>query len=95
VCGVCVCVWCVCVGVCVCVFVALVIQHAKRMRHLVKCVLPRSTRCFDIDDTIFEQKTIEQKCTFCFSLQILSQNFLILKRIERDIFKNVYRSSSK
>jgi len=51
VCGVWVCVWCVCmcgvcvwcvgvcVCVCVCVFVALVSQHAMRMRRIAMCGL--------------------------------------------------------
>ena len=30
---------------------------------------------------------------FCFSLQLLSETFLILRRTERDMIKNVYRSS--
>jgi len=36
-----VCVWCVgvCVCVCVCVFVALVSQHAMRMRRIAMCGL--------------------------------------------------------
>jgi hypothetical protein len=41
VCRVCVCVWC---GVCL----ALVIQHAIRMRHIVIYGLPRSTTFFHI-----------------------------------------------
>jgi hypothetical protein len=32
----------------VCVFVALGIQHAMRMRHIVLCGLPRSTTSFHI-----------------------------------------------
>jgi len=31
-----------------CVFVALVVQHAMRMRHIVICSLPRSTIFFHI-----------------------------------------------
>jgi hypothetical protein len=32
---------------------------------------------------------------FLFSLQLLSETFLILSRTERDMIKNVYRSSCK
>jgi hypothetical protein len=35
------------------------------------------------------------KCVFRFSLQILSEKILILERNERDMTKNVYRSSCK
>jgi hypothetical protein len=38
----------VCVCVCVCVCVALGIQHAMRMRRIVNCGLPRSTKFFQI-----------------------------------------------
>jgi hypothetical protein len=35
----------------------------------------------------------QKNCVFWFSLQILSAKFLILRRTERDIIKNVYWSS--
>jgi len=36
------------------------------------------------------------ECVFCFSLQRLSETFLIIrKRTERDMIKNVYWSSCK
>ena len=37
-----------CVCVCVCVFVALGIQHAMRIRHIIICGLLRSTVFFHI-----------------------------------------------
>jgi hypothetical protein len=46
-----------------------------------------------INCTIFEKKII--KCVFSFSLQLLSETFLILRRTERDRLKNVYLSSYK
>ena len=45
--------------------------------------------------TIFGQKSYWTQNVFRFSLQILSQTFLILRRTERDMIKTVYRSACK
>jgi len=42
-----------------------------------------------------KNKLLNTKCVFWFSLQILSETFLILRRNERDEIENVYRSSWK
>ena len=47
-----------------------------------------------INGTIFEKKLLTIKRVFWFSLQLLSETFLILRRTERDMIKNVYWSSS-
>jgi hypothetical protein len=75
-----------------CVFLALSIQYAKRMRPVV-CVLPGCTIFFPrylINGMIFEKKLLNTKCVFWFSLHLLSETFLILGRIERDIIKKIY-----
>ena len=75
-----------------CVFVALVIQRAMRMRHIAICGLPRSTVFsprYLINGRIFGKKLLNTKCVFWFSLEILSEIFLILRRNERDLIINV------
>ena len=81
-----------------CVFVVLRIQQAMGMRDTVICGLPTSAIPFQhylIKGTIFGGKKIEHKMWFRFSLRLLSETFFILRITERDIIKNVSRSSGK
>jgi len=48
-----------------------------------------------INGKIFAEKSPNTKCVFWFSVQLLSGTFLILRRTERDMIKNVYRSACK
>ena len=66
-------------------FVALVIQHAMRMSHIVVCGLYGCTVLFH--DTILEKKLFDRKCVFWFPLQLLSEIFLILRKVGRDMVK--------
>jgi len=81
-------------------FVPLDIQHAMRVLHVVICGLP-STIFFPhylINGTNFGGgggELLNTKCVFWFSLQGLSETFLILRRNERDIIKNIYWSLAK
>jgi hypothetical protein len=45
--------------------------------------------------TILGKYLLNIKCVFWFSLQLLSETFLILRRIQRDMVINVHRSSCK
>ena len=48
------------------------------------------------DSTKMHGATIRfTKCVFCFSLQLVSGHFIILKRTERDMITNVHWSSCK
>jgi hypothetical protein len=40
--------------------------------------------------TIFEKQLVNIKCVFWFSLQLSSETFLTLRRIEREMMKNVH-----
>ena len=76
-------------------FVALGIQHAIRMRHGVICGMPGSVVFFRIISAMVRfKKSIDKKC-FLFSLHLLYETFLILRRHERDMIKTVYWSSCK
>jgi hypothetical protein len=46
-----------------------------------------------INGTIFGKKLLNIQCVFWFSLQLLSETFLIIRRIQRDIVINAHRSS--
>jgi hypothetical protein len=82
-----------------CVTVALVIQHAKRMRRIilssVAClaVLYFSTLSHKRND--IRKKLLNIKCVFWLSLQILSVTFVIPARIQRDYTINVHRTLYK
>jgi hypothetical protein len=61
------------------------------------CVILSSVACPDylINDTIFGNKKLLNICVFWFSLQLLSEIFLSLRRNERDMIISVYWSSCK
>jgi hypothetical protein len=49
-----------------------------------------------INCTIIEKnKLLDIKCVFCFSIQIFSETFLVVRRNKREIIWNVHRSPSK
>ena len=82
------------------VSVVLVIQHAKRMLHyyivtVAYLALPYfSTLSHKMHD-FRKKKVIEHKIMVLFSIQLLSETFLILRTIQSDIIINVHRSSRK
>ena len=63
--------------------------------HLRPLWLYHIFRHYLINGTIFWKKLLKIKCVFWFSIQLLSQTFLILRRIQRDIVQNVGTSSCK
>jgi hypothetical protein len=75
-----------------CLFVALRIQHATRVRHVVNFNLPRCTNVFHIisQTARFSNMLLNIKCVFHISLQCLSETFFIRRRTERDIIKKIY-----
>ena len=87
-----------CVCVCVCVLIALVIQHVKRMRRIIWSFViwlyliffTLSYKRFD-----FRKRVIEHEMRVLILSTNLSETFLILKRIKRDIIVNVHTYSWK
>jgi hypothetical protein len=74
----------------------LIIQHAESMRRIilssVACLAVPYFSHYLINGTIFGEKLLNIKCVLWFVLQLLSETFLILRRIQRDIMINVHRS---
>jgi len=89
---------CVCVCVCVCVcFRALVTPHVNRIFfwaelycHLLPLLLTDIVPNHLTNGTIFGKKLLNIKCDYLFSLQIMSETFLILRRIQRDMYKHLH-----
>ena len=85
---------------CGCVFVALVMSMKKRnvvlYCHLWPAPLYHIFPHYLINGMILGKKLLNTKCLFWFTLQIMmSETFLILRRIHRDIIINLHRSSCK
>ena len=78
-----------------CASVALGIQHAMHMGISVACpaVVYSIFPHYLINGTIFEKNLLNIKCVFWFSMQLLTETFLILRSTERDMIKNVRWSS--
>ena len=80
----------------VCVCVALVIQHARRVRHIMGYWHPWPVWPYHIflhyfiNGAIFGRKLLNPKCVFWFSLLLLSEILLILRRIQRSIVLYVH-----
>jgi hypothetical protein len=83
----------ICITYSDCVFVAILIQHAKRMRHLWPALLYNIFQHFLINGTIFGRKIYGVQYVFCFCLQLLSETILMLRTVRSAAAINVNTSS--
>jgi len=73
------------------VSVALGIQNAMRMRHIVNCGLSCSTIFFHITSKRHvEKKLLNTKCVFRLRVQLSSKTVSFLRSNEHDMIKNFY-----
>jgi hypothetical protein len=78
-----------------CLCVVLVFQHAKRVRHIMFSSVAilnlqySSTLSPERHDFRKRKNLLNTKCVFLFYLQILSESFITLRRIQLDITINV------
>ena len=79
--------------------VALLIQHATRMRHTVSSFVtslaPPYVSTLSHKRHDFREKSLNVKRVFLFFIQFLPIRFLILRRISRDFAINMKTSSCK
>jgi len=79
-----------------CVSVALFVQHAKRMRHTILSsaafLAVQYFRTLSHKRHHFRENFLNIKFVFGFSLQLLSEIFFFLGRIQRDIIIDVHTS---
>ena len=81
-----------------CVLVALLIEHAMRMRCIILSWSSVSlynifSPTFFIHSRIFGKSLLNIRRVFWFALQLLSDTFLILRGIQGDIIKNIHTYS--
>jgi hypothetical protein len=84
------------------VLVALGTQHAMRMRSIIHCHYLLRVWLYHVFFTLSHKRhdfrgtnlwNIHVKCSFWFSLQLLSEIFFVVRRTERNIIINVHRSA--
>jgi len=73
------------------VFVALGIQHAKRLSRVILLSPLQHVCTLSHNRHDFRKKVTEHKMCVLIFLSILSEMFLILRRTERDIIINVHK----
>ena len=81
------------------VFVALFIQHAKRMRRIILSSVvsgcPVFSPNYPTNGTNSGKRLLNIKCLFWPTLKFLSKTFLTPRRFQRDFIINVHRSIRK
>ena len=81
-----------------CVLITLAVQHVKCMYHIISSSETSPTlQHFPTlsHKKLSGNKLMKMTCVLWFTLQLLSDTFLILRKIRRDIIMNVHRSHVK